>query len=639
MAITQISRIQHRRGLQQDLPQLASAEFGWSVDTRKLYIGNGTIEEGAPTIGVTEILTEHSEILTLTADIYSFKGLMATGVAIETGPSPTLPIRRTVQDKFDDIASVRDFGAIANGVVDDTAAINRALSRVFGNDEGMYPLHHHRAIYFPSGKYRITGTINIPPYTRIYGESRHSVQFVGEGASSVTVTATGSENINNTITVDTTVGLRPGMQVRFSGTTFGGIVAQRTYYVTEITDDTHIVLSTGSAAFVPTNDSGSMTGHFSSWPVVRFVDRDGRYGQDFEAVSDTSEQYHISDITITFVTPTYDQPGLVIDGGSNATFTRCRFQGMTDVTGAEGINAYDELRGNGISLVAINNDSQYTSVQSLSFNDCEFLDHQFGIELNNGVTGVSVSNCFFDHLYHGVIAGQNSEIIDTTDIHDSGTPDGTPDNIPTGVTISGSTFKNVAYEAIKTYPWVTGVMSVGNRYLAVGVGDGRAPSPIYGTGLALVPAISWSADNNYSVADYFVRNELDLADTPTIDSNGYTCFILGQDTGLTLGKDTRSPGTTVSLIETPTWESANIALAPNYNNLTFDYVITYNDARRIGTMKVTHFGNVFVSDEEYVTSGATNVDLQANVSTGDIEYKAIDTSADVILTYSIRQFN
>ena len=62
MAVTQISRIQHRRGLQQDLPQLASAELGWSVDQRRLFIGNGTLEEGAPTVGVTEILTEYSDI-------------------------------------------------------------------------------------------------------------------------------------------------------------------------------------------------------------------------------------------------------------------------------------------------------------------------------------------------------------------------------------------------------------------------------------------------------------------------------------------------------------------------------------------------------------------------------------------------
>lgn len=60
MAVVQISRIQQRRGLEADLPNLASAELGWSVDTRKLYIGNGTIEEGAPSLGRTEILTQYS---------------------------------------------------------------------------------------------------------------------------------------------------------------------------------------------------------------------------------------------------------------------------------------------------------------------------------------------------------------------------------------------------------------------------------------------------------------------------------------------------------------------------------------------------------------------------------------------------
>jgi hypothetical protein len=34
--------------------------MGWSVDTQQLYIGNGSIAEGAPQTGVTEIMTERS---------------------------------------------------------------------------------------------------------------------------------------------------------------------------------------------------------------------------------------------------------------------------------------------------------------------------------------------------------------------------------------------------------------------------------------------------------------------------------------------------------------------------------------------------------------------------------------------------
>ena len=48
MAIVQISRIQVRRGQKNvgsGVPQLAGGEFGWAVDTRELYIGNGSVSE------------------------------------------------------------------------------------------------------------------------------------------------------------------------------------------------------------------------------------------------------------------------------------------------------------------------------------------------------------------------------------------------------------------------------------------------------------------------------------------------------------------------------------------------------------------------------------------------------------------
>lgn len=58
MAIVQISQIKHRRGVEENLPQLASAELGWAIDSQQLYIGNGTLAEGAPEVGNTRILTE-----------------------------------------------------------------------------------------------------------------------------------------------------------------------------------------------------------------------------------------------------------------------------------------------------------------------------------------------------------------------------------------------------------------------------------------------------------------------------------------------------------------------------------------------------------------------------------------------------
>jgi len=46
------------------VPQLAGAELGWAIDERRLFIGNGTLQEGAPVIGNTEVLTEYSDVFT-----------------------------------------------------------------------------------------------------------------------------------------------------------------------------------------------------------------------------------------------------------------------------------------------------------------------------------------------------------------------------------------------------------------------------------------------------------------------------------------------------------------------------------------------------------------------------------------------
>jgi hypothetical protein len=81
MAIVQISQIKHRRGTNETLPQLASAELGWSIDTRQLYIGNGTLEEGAPEVGNTEILTQYSNIAGVTKYTQTFTNNTTANIA------------------------------------------------------------------------------------------------------------------------------------------------------------------------------------------------------------------------------------------------------------------------------------------------------------------------------------------------------------------------------------------------------------------------------------------------------------------------------------------------------------------------------------------------------------------------------
>jgi hypothetical protein len=173
MAIVQISRIQHRKGLQQDLPNLASAELGWSIDTRQLYIGNGTISEGAPTEGVTEILTQYSDLLNI-GNQYTFKGA-ESGYTSQTGPTALTPIQRTLQQKLDDIVNVRDFGATGDGSTDDTAAIQRAIDEVYFGGFALTQPKLRRALHFSAGTYLISSSLKLPSYAILVGEGNERV--------------------------------------------------------------------------------------------------------------------------------------------------------------------------------------------------------------------------------------------------------------------------------------------------------------------------------------------------------------------------------------------------------------------------------------------------------------------------------
>jgi hypothetical protein len=165
VAIVQISQITNRKGLQIDLPQLAGAELGWSIDERRLFIGNGTLEEGAPVIGNTEILTEFSDIFALQTS-YTYKG-EAAGYTVQTGATPSTPVTQSLQSWLDQFATVKDFGAVGDGVTDDTAAINRALFQLFCRETNP---QIRRSLFFPAGVYRVTETILIPPYATLWGE-------------------------------------------------------------------------------------------------------------------------------------------------------------------------------------------------------------------------------------------------------------------------------------------------------------------------------------------------------------------------------------------------------------------------------------------------------------------------------------
>lgn len=168
MAIVQISRITNRKGLLDDLPApLAGAELGWATNTRQLFIGNGTIAEGAPIVGNTEILTEFTDIFQLQTG-YTYKG-QAGGYLVLTGPTADDPVTQTLQARLDSYAVATDFGIVGDGNTDNTSAINRAMYQLYCRDQSNPATR--RGLFFPAGRYIVTGTLLIPTWANLFGDS------------------------------------------------------------------------------------------------------------------------------------------------------------------------------------------------------------------------------------------------------------------------------------------------------------------------------------------------------------------------------------------------------------------------------------------------------------------------------------
>lgn len=192
MAVTQVSTIQIRYGLQSDITTLAAGELAWAIDTQRLYIGNGSVAEGAPFPGVTEIQTGQIELSDILGN-YTYKGALG-GYQVVTGIDALTPTTRLFQDKLDDFVNVRDFGAIGNGFADDTAAIQRAIDELYNRKQAITAVRTRRALRFNAGVYKVTGTLYVPPYVTLIGEGKESTQLKFTSSGIVLTTSTGEDS-------------------------------------------------------------------------------------------------------------------------------------------------------------------------------------------------------------------------------------------------------------------------------------------------------------------------------------------------------------------------------------------------------------------------------------------------------------
>ena len=597
MAILQISRITQRKGLAQDLPApLDGAELGWAIDDRKLYIGNGTLDEGAPVVGNTEVLTEYSDLLSYTTG-YTYNG-DAAGYTVQTGATTGSPISQSLQNRLDSYAIITDFGATGDGVTDDTAAINRALYQLYCRQTNTQV---RRSLFFPAGTYLVTDTILVPPFAQLYGEGADSsiisfqvnnwVTLTAYAVNTMVYYATNGNYYRAVIAVPPEDPATPGTQILPTNTTYWTAYALPEFVVQTVDSLQQASTNIGTnGATAPQN-----------------IEISNMSFQTGNSGNDSSVSHNI----------------MLIDRAARVTINNVTLRGP--FTTADYNTTDDDM-----ACVKFGSAPSLPCVQ-INFSNCKFTGATYGINTDKDITGATVSGCYFDTLYQGVVL--ESDTVSS------------PNTSPTGVRIVENIFDNIYHEAIViSGPTLNAsayniFYDVGNIFLNV----------------ITTPIIDIDADNNVSIGDMFERTTAQAVTQPRIALNNTGSIVLGMNIrGITytisgvanstianqmqLGEYTRTTGVTSQLTDNSsgTLFVVNTGLSNPIIAFNMNYTIIRGAGYRTGTISSTS-GAGFSYTDDYTENASTGITLSLAYASPNVtvSYSSTSTGDAGTIKYSI----
>ena len=198
--------MQVRRGqtAQTNFPQLSSGEFGWSIDQQQLFIGNGSVAEGAPAVGNTELITEHNiDNFFLLANNYTY------GTSLST-PVPNVETR-SIQAKLDDSVNLTDFISVNDNNVTDLTDFTVVMQSAVN-----YATSIKKPLTIPEGTFVVSDTIYIPSFTELRGAGPGKTVILNQSTTSTFQTIDSDEFLFENMSGDST----SPRSVRINGISF-----------------------------------------------------------------------------------------------------------------------------------------------------------------------------------------------------------------------------------------------------------------------------------------------------------------------------------------------------------------------------------------------------------------------------------
>jgi hypothetical protein len=145
-----------------------------------------------PTYSVENGDARKFSLSTLTAYLEQTMDLPDNADEITYTPAGTGAVSRSVQSKLRDVVSVKDFGAVGDGVADDTAAIQAALSAMSGTGT---------CVYLPTGTYKVSSALLVPTLTGLVSNGGATLYAVNSGFNNSNPSAAG-RYVNNGVVIN-----------------------------------------------------------------------------------------------------------------------------------------------------------------------------------------------------------------------------------------------------------------------------------------------------------------------------------------------------------------------------------------------------------------------------------------------------